>query len=128
MRWTRRQPASTRRMALCDCRTRCALLCRCVRLAGDLNDDAFAVTENVGEAPGEATTKESQARGKQARSRRGQVMRRVRPFAGRGWLRQVRSFTPAESGRAPATTCFLLLPPCFPGFPDQGGEAKNGPE
>src|SRR5579883_2089684 len=115
-------------MALRGCRTRCALLCRCVRLAGDLSDDVFAVTEDVGEAPREATTKGSQARGKQARSRRGQVMQRVRAFAGRGWLRQVRSFTPAESGRAPAATCFRLLPPCFPDFAGGGGEAKNGPE
>ena len=29
--------------------------------------------------------------------------------------------------RAPAATCFLLLPPCFPGFADRGGEAKDGP-
>ena len=49
-------------------------------------------------------------------------------FAGRDRLRQARGLTPAESGRAPATTCFLLLPPCFPGFPQRVGEAKNGPE
>jgi hypothetical protein len=32
--------------------SRCALLCRCVRLAGDLNDDDFAVNEDVGKAHG----------------------------------------------------------------------------
>ena len=26
------------------------------------------------------------------------------------------------------TSCFLLLPPCFPGFRAGVGEAKNGPE
>ncbi len=34
----------------------------------------------------------------------------------------------AEGSRMAATSCFLLLPPCFPGFRAGVGEAKNGPE
>jgi hypothetical protein len=33
----------------------------------------------------------------------------------------------AERRREHARLCFLLLPPCFPGFADRRGEAKNGP-
>jgi hypothetical protein len=36
--------------------------------------------------------------------------------------------TYAESGRSPATIFFLPLPPCFPSFDEQGGEAENGLE
>lgn len=43
-------------------------------------------------------------------------------------FRRLRGHTHAGSSRRPPTTCVLLLPPCFPGFPDRGGEAKNGPE
>ncbi len=39
MLWTRRRPASTRRMASCDCRTRFGWCCRCVLQAGGLNDE-----------------------------------------------------------------------------------------
>ena len=35
--------------------------------------------------------------------------------------------THAESGRAPATTCFLLLPPCFPRFPRPRRGSKKRP-
>jgi GNAT superfamily N-acetyltransferase len=90
--------------------------------------DAFAIPAHAGEAPGEPNPKGYQAPGKQAHLRRGHVIQRVHAFAGSGRLRQLWGPTHAESGRAPATTCSLLLPSCFPGFPDGGGEAKGGPE
>jgi hypothetical protein len=96
-----------RRMASCDCRTRCALLCRSVRLAGDLNDDALAITADVGEAPGEANPKRSLAPGKHGHPRRD------RQAAGS-----------RARGKRPVTTGSGLAD----GFPDQGGEAKTGPE
>ena len=34
----------------------------------------------------------------------------------------------AEGSRKPATSCFLLLPPCFPGFRARVGEAKTAPK
>jgi hypothetical protein len=112
-------------MASCGCQTRCALLCQCVKLAGDLNDDAFAITADVGEAPGEANPRGSRALGKQANSRRGHVIQRVHAFTGSGRLRQVWGLTHAESGRAPATTCFLLLPPASPAFTPRAGKQKR---
>src|SRR5271156_4052205 len=115
-------------MASYGCQTRCALLCRCVKPAGDLNDDDFAVTEDVGEAHGEANPRGSWALGKQAHSERGHATQRVHAFTGSGRFRQLQGLIHAESSREPATTCFLLLPPCFPRFPDRGGEAKSTPK
>jgi hypothetical protein len=41
---------------------------------------------------------------------------------------QIRGLAHAKGGRAPSTTCFPQLPPCFPGTAGQGGEAKSDPE
>ena len=100
-----------------------------MRQAGrGLNDDAFAFTDDVGEAPGKQT-EGGVGSGEACGFARGHSLSNgLAHLLGPAGCDRVRGVTHAKGVRAPATTCFLLLPPCFPGFPDRGGEAKNGPE
>ena len=107
---------------------RCALLCRCVKLAWDLNDDAFAVTKAVGKAPGKQIREGFELWGSK-RTRNADM-----PHS--EFTRSLEAADYDSFGAPPmpkvaasplrhASCCF---PPCFPGFPDLGGEAKNGPD
>jgi hypothetical protein len=65
--------------------------------------------------------------GKGAQRALRQAVRRSCAVAWSGTGRGIGGHTYAESGRAPATIFSLSLPPCFPGFAEPGGEARNGP-
>jgi hypothetical protein len=65
--------------------------------------------------------------GKGAQRALRQAVRRSCSVAWSGTGRGIGGHTYAESGRAPATIFSLSLPPCFPGFAEPGGEARNGP-
>src|ERR1700733_6648683 len=65
--------------------------------------------------------------GKGAQRALRQAVRRSCAVAWSGTGRGIGGHTYAESGRVPATIFSLSLPPCFPGFAEPGGEARNGP-
>jgi hypothetical protein len=89
-----------------------------------MNDDAFAVTEDVGEAPGEANPKGLRLRGS----------KRVRDAdkSCSGFARSLEAAGYDSFGALPmlkvAVRPLQHASCCFPRFPDQGGEAKDGPE
>ena len=88
--------------------------------------DAFAVTEDVGEALGEANPKGDRAAGKQARSRRGHVIRRVHAFPGSGRLRQLRGLTRARKWPRARYDLLSAASPMLPRFsrPRRGSKKR----
>src|SRR5262249_52046348 len=111
-----------RRTASSGCRILCASFCRCDKPVRRLNDDVSALTNKAGEA----NPRRRPAFGKQAHPIRRRLIERGSTLAGDGSFPRLLGLAYAESSREPATARFLLLPPCFPGIPDQGGEAGNG--
>src|SRR5208282_154650 len=132
MRWTNRRSISTRHMGSCDCRTRCASCCRCVLPAGHLNDElCIRLTLHAGEAPGEAKRFPLRPPGKHGYAQSAPSRwSATAPVAARraGGKRWFMGAVHAEGDPNRATLRFLLLPPCFPGFSAEGGEAKTAPK
>ena len=113
------------RIARCGSRTRCSSLCRWATLVQGLNGHVCVFGEEAEEAAGEANRERYRALGKPAQPARHQVVRRSCAIAWNDRARDVGGYTYAESGRTPATIFFLSLPPCFPGFAERRGEARN---
>src|SRR5579883_993700 len=128
MRWTRWQPAFTRRMASCGYRTRCASLCRCVRLVRELNDDVYASAGKAGEAAGEANPRRYwnlERRAAYAAHR--EAILRFCAFVGRGRFPDIRGLAYAEHSRAPATISVQLLPHASPILESGARKQKTAP-
>ncbi len=115
-----------RRTAWCGCRNRCVSSCRCVRPVREPNDNAFAVTAEAGEAPGEANPRRCRGLGKRAYPERQPTVPASRGFAANCRLQHMRALPMpkvAPGPLRPAYCCFPMLP----GFADSGGEAKTVP-